>query len=127
MRIALKALAGLAAVDAIQAHLHSSSCTSSSASRSAATADADAELFRDLSSAPTTIKRFRRLLVEGGALRTGEALEKLIVFDFNGPELANGAMGVPPELIPGLPVCRQKLPNRRKVLTWHTHTEHAHF
>jgi hypothetical protein len=93
MRIALKALAGLAAVGVIQAHPHSSSCTSSSASRPAATADADAELFRDLSSAPTTIKRFRRLLVEGGALRTGEALEKLIVFDFNGPEPASGAMG----------------------------------
>jgi hypothetical protein len=93
MRIALKALTGLAAVGVIHAHPHSSSCTSNSASRPAATADADAELFRDLSSAPTAIERFRRLLVEGGALRTGEALEKLIVFDFNGPEPASGAMG----------------------------------
>jgi hypothetical protein len=92
MRTALKALFGLLAVGHIQAHPHSSSCTSNSASRPAATADAD-ELFRDLSSAPTAIERFRRLLVECGALRTGEALEKLIVFDFNGPEPASGAMG----------------------------------
>ena len=55
--------------------------------------DPNAQLVNDLLSAPTAIKRFQRLLVQGGSLVTGEALRKLIVFDFNGAQPANGALG----------------------------------
>jgi len=51
------------------------------------------DLFRDLFSAPTAIKRFQRLLVSGESLITGDALKKLVVFDFNGATPAAGAKG----------------------------------
>ncbi|KAF2633133.1 RmlC-like cupin, partial [Macroventuria anomochaeta] len=44
-------------------------------------------------SAPTAIKRFQRLLVQGGSLLTGDALRRLIVFDFNGAQPVSGALG----------------------------------
>jgi len=52
-----------------------------------------AQLFRDLFSAPTAIKRFQRLLTEGQTLLTGAALKKFTVFNFNGAMPAMGAKG----------------------------------
>jgi hypothetical protein len=88
-----QALVALAVVGAVRGQPHSSDCVSSTAIQPAATADPNPQLFNDLFSAPTAIKRFQRLLVQGGSLLTGEALRKLIVFDFNGAQPANGALG----------------------------------
>lgn len=55
--------------------------------------DDNAALFRDLFSAPTAVKRFQRLLVQGGSLLTGEALRKFTVFSFNDAKPAPGAKG----------------------------------
>ncbi|KAI8938958.1 hypothetical protein NX059_004808 [Plenodomus lindquistii] len=52
-----------------------------------------AQLFRDLFSAPTAIKRFQRLLTEGQTLLTGAALKRFTVFDFNDAMPATGAKG----------------------------------
>jgi hypothetical protein len=54
---------------------------------------ANAQLVRELQSAPTALDRARQLLVDGDALRTGEDLRELIVFDFNGAQPASGALG----------------------------------
>jgi len=53
------------------------------------------ELFKDLFTAPTAIKKFQRLLTTGESqtLLTGEALRKLTVFDFNEAKPAAGAKG----------------------------------
>jgi len=51
------------------------------------------QLFRDLFTAPTAIKRFQRLLTQGQTLFTGETLRKLTVFSFNGAVPAPGAKG----------------------------------
>ncbi|OAL44959.1 RmlC-like cupin [Pyrenochaeta sp. DS3sAY3a] len=53
-----------------------------------------AQLFRDLFTAPTAIKRFQRLLTQGGeTLLSGDALKALTVFSFNGATPAPGAKG----------------------------------
>ena len=103
----------LTAIGATLAHPHSVSCstsvstqptplpassstttlTSTSTSTSTSTRDASPQLFQDIFSAPTVIKRFQRLLVQGGSLLTGDALRRLIVFDFNGAQPASGALG----------------------------------
>ena len=101
----------LTAIGATLAHPHSVSCSTSvstqptplpassstttlmSTSTSTSTRDASPQLFQDILSAPTVIKRFQRLLVQGGSLLTGDALRRLIVFDFNGAQPANGALG----------------------------------
>ena len=103
----------LTAIGATLAHPHSVSCstsvstqptplpassstttlTSTSTSTSTSTRDASPQLFQDILSAPTVIKRFQRLLVQGGSLLTGDALRRLIVFDFNGAQPASGALG----------------------------------
>jgi hypothetical protein len=56
-------------------------------------ADDNVQLFRDLFSAPTAIKRFQRLLVKGETLLTGDALKKLTVFSFNNAVPAPNATG----------------------------------
>ncbi|KAH8689233.1 RmlC-like cupin domain-containing protein [Phaeosphaeriaceae sp. PMI808] len=56
-------------------------------------ADSNAQLFRDLFTAPTAIKRFQRLLVKGETLLTGEALKKFTVFSFNDAKPAPNAKG----------------------------------
>lgn len=90
----LRALVTLAAVGAVRGHPHSSSsCTSTIAAQPAATANPNAQLFGVLSSAPTAVQYFQRLFVQGGRLLTGEALRKLLVYDFNGAQPANGALG----------------------------------
>jgi hypothetical protein len=71
----------------------SSTATLTSTSTSTSTRDASPQLFQDIFSAPTVIKRFQRLLVQGGSLLTGDALRRLIVFDFNGAQPASGALG----------------------------------
>ena len=103
----------LTAIGATLAHPHSVSCstsvstqptplpassstttfTSMSTSTSTSTRDASPQLFQDIFSAPTVIKRFQRLLVQGGSLLAGDALRRLIVFDFNGAQPASGALG----------------------------------
>ena len=101
----------LTAIGATLAHPHSVSCSTSvstqptplpassstttftSMSTSTSTRDASPQLFQDIFSAPTAIKRFQRLLVQGGSLLTGDALRRLIVFDFNGAQPASGALG----------------------------------
>lgn len=57
------------------------------------TTDDQSQLFRDLFTAPTAIKRFQRLLVQGQTLLTGDALRALTVFSFNGATPAPGAKG----------------------------------
>jgi hypothetical protein len=62
----------------------------------AATTPNNTELFRDLFSAPTSIKRFQRLLTTGGGapeLLSAEKLKPLIAFDFNNAKPATGAKG----------------------------------
>jgi hypothetical protein len=86
-------LAALMAASIAQAHPHSSSCTSTVAAPPAATESANTQLTRELQSAPTALDRARQLLVDGEALRTGEELKKLVVFDFNGAQPASGALG----------------------------------
>jgi hypothetical protein len=88
-----RALIALAVAGAVRGQPHSSNCASSTVAQPAATADPTPQLFGDLFSAPTAIKRFQRLLVQGGSLLTGDALRRLIVFDFNGAQPANGALG----------------------------------
>ena len=101
----------LTAIGATLAHPHSVSCSTSvstqptplpassstttlmSTSTSTSTRDASPQLFQDIFSAPTVIKRFQRLLVQGGSLLTGDALRRLIVFDFNGAQPVSGALG----------------------------------
>ena len=99
----------LTAIGATLAHPHSVSCSTSVStqptplpassstttltSTSTSTRDASPQLFQDIFSAPTVIKRFQRLLVQGGSLLTGDALRRLIVFDFNGAQPASGALG----------------------------------
>lgn len=51
------------------------------------------DLLHDLLTAPTAVKRFQRLLVQGGSLLTGEALRKTTVFSFNGATANPGAKG----------------------------------
>lgn len=50
-------------------------------------------LFRDLLAAPTTVKRFQRLLGNGETILTGDALKKLVVFPFTPPASAPNANG----------------------------------
>ena len=101
----------LTAIGATLAHPHSVSCSTSvstqptplpassstttltSTSTFTSTRDASPQLFQDIFSAPTVIKRFQRLLVQGGSLLTGDALRRLIVFNFNGAQPASGALG----------------------------------
>jgi hypothetical protein len=58
----------------------------------APTAD-QAQLFRDLLTAPTAIKRFQRLLTSSSALLTGDALKKLTIFSFNNATPAPNSQG----------------------------------
>ena len=99
----------LTAIGATLAHPHSVSCSTSVSiqptplpassstttltSMSTSTRDASPQLFQDIFSAPTVIKSFQRLLVQRGSLLTGDALRRLIVFDFNGAQPASGALG----------------------------------
>ncbi|CAA9956964.1 Spherulin-1B [Pyrenophora teres f. maculata] len=58
--------------------------TTSSAPPAATSSNDQAQLFRDLFTAPTAIKRFQRLLTNGGqTLFTGDALRKMVVFPFD--------------------------------------------
>ncbi|KAF1930361.1 RmlC-like cupin [Didymella exigua CBS 183.55] len=86
--LSILALAALGSVNALPQSMPSSTNTP------APPAPTDqAALFRDLFTAPTAIKRFQRLLVQGDALLAGPALKALTVFDFNGATPAPGAEG----------------------------------
>jgi hypothetical protein len=86
IKIAILALA--ASVQALP-----QSMPSSTSSAPAAPTESQAYLFRDLFTAPTAIKRFQRLLVQGDSLLTGPALRALTVFSFNGASPATNATG----------------------------------
>lgn len=81
----------IAAFGSVQA-LPAPSSTTSAPAVPAPTQD-QAQLFRDLFTAPTAIKRFQRLLVQGSTLLTGDALRTLTVFSFNNAAPAPGAKG----------------------------------
>jgi hypothetical protein len=95
MRTPLISLLGLAALGLSQAQPHSAGCSTAtnSAARPAATPGASEQLFQNLYSAPSAVKRYQRLFVDGDGLRTGDALRELTVFDFNGAQPASGAEG----------------------------------
>jgi hypothetical protein len=93
MRTVITILLAIASASTAHAHPQSSECNSTSAAIPAATAGANAQLLRELQSAPTALDRARLLLVDGETLRTGDELEKLIVFDFDGLQPARGALG----------------------------------
>lgn len=93
----------LAAAATTLAQPHSLSCSSTAGAQPTPSVDANAQLLRDLQSAPTAIKRFQRLIVQGGSLLTGDALRKLIVFDFKGAQPASGALGGSAKAAVGLP------------------------
>jgi hypothetical protein len=93
MRTAITTLFALAVASTAHGHPHNSECTSTTTVSPVATADSTAELLRELVSAPTALDRARQLLVEGDVLRTGDDLKQLIVFDFNEPQSASGALG----------------------------------
>ena len=77
----------------IQAQPYSVSCSSSSTIQPTTSPSATPQQYQDPSTAPTALKHYQRLLVDGESIRTGEALKELIVFDFNGAQPANGALG----------------------------------
>ncbi|KAF2818228.1 RmlC-like cupin [Ophiobolus disseminans] len=91
MRTVIKTFLVLAAATTTLAQPSNWSCSSTVSAQP--TASMDPQLLQDLQSAPTAIKRFQRLLVQGGSLLTGDALRKLIVFDFKGAQPASGALG----------------------------------
>jgi hypothetical protein len=93
MRTAIATLLALTAASTAHAHPLNSTCISTTAARPTATVDANAQLLRELQSVPTALDRARQLLVDGGALRTGDELKMRIVFDFNGAQPAPGALG----------------------------------
>ncbi|KAF2625151.1 RmlC-like cupin [Macroventuria anomochaeta] len=91
-KFVILAAAAFGSVQALPQSMPSS--TSTAAAPPAPTAD-QSQLFRDLFSAPTAIKRFQRLLVsgQGDTLLTGDALRKLTVFSFNNAIPAPNATG----------------------------------
>lgn len=91
-KVIVTALATLSAVNGLPQARPPPSANVTTAAPPAPTED-QAQLFRDLFSAPTAIKRFQRLLTEGQTLLTGAALKKFTVFDFNGAMPAAGAKG----------------------------------
>lgn len=89
-KLTLLALAAMSSVQALPQSMPSSSTTTSAPP---APTNDQAELFRDLFTAPTAIKRFQRLLTQGSTLLTGDALRALTVFSFNNAVPAPGAKG----------------------------------
>lgn len=89
----IKTLVVLAAAATTLAQPHSLSCSSTASAQPTPSVDANTQLVRDVLSAPTAIERFQRLLVQGSSLLTGDALRKIIVFDFEGAQPASGALG----------------------------------
>lgn len=86
-------IVAITALGSVQA-LPQGSYPSSTPSAPPAPARTDnAQLFRDLFTAPTAIKRFQRLLVQGDTLLTGDALKKLTVFSFNNAVPAPNSKG----------------------------------
>jgi hypothetical protein len=110
MRTAITILLAIASASTAHAHPQSSQCNSTSAAIPAATADANAQLLRELQSAPTALDRARLLLVDGETLRTGDELEKLIVFDFDGLQPARGALGGSSKAAVSIPPIFRKTP-----------------
>lgn len=83
----------ITAFGSVQALPQSYAPSSTTVASAPAPTEDQAQLFRDLFTAPTAIKRFQRLLTQGETLLTGEALKKLTVFSFNNATPAPGAKG----------------------------------
>lgn len=92
-KVIVAALAIFNAVNALPQPQAAQASSTSTAPAAPAPTEDQAQLFRDLFSAPTAIKRFQRLLTQGETLLTGDALRKLTVFSFNGATPATGAKG----------------------------------
>ncbi|KAJ8114640.1 hypothetical protein OPT61_g3520 [Boeremia exigua] len=88
-KLTIIALAAFGSVQALPQSIPSSTTTPAAP----AATNNQAELFRDLFTAPTAIKRFQRLLTQGSTLLTGDALRALTVFSFNNATPAAGAKG----------------------------------
>jgi hypothetical protein len=80
------------AILALAASVHAYPQSMASSTSTSASPEAT-NLYLDLFSAPTAIKRFQRLLVQGDTLLTGPALKALTVFDFNNAKPAANATG----------------------------------
>ncbi|KAJ4383190.1 hypothetical protein N0V86_001233 [Didymella sp. IMI 355093] len=80
------------AILALAASVHAYPQSMSSSTSTSASPEAT-NLYLDLFTAPTAIKRFQRLLVKGDTLLTGTALRALTVFDFNAAKPAANATG----------------------------------
>lgn len=92
-KLIVLALGAIGSVQALPQSM-SISTTTSDITPAAPTATNDqTQLFRDLFTAPTAIKRFQRLLTQGSTLLTGDALKALVVFSFNNATPAPGAKG----------------------------------
>ncbi|KAF3010900.1 hypothetical protein E8E13_009822 [Curvularia kusanoi] len=87
--LSVLALAAFGSVQALPQNYPSGTAT---AAAPAATDD-QTQLFIDLLTAPTAVKRFQRLLVQGTSLLTGDALRALTVFSFNNATPNPGAKG----------------------------------
>lgn len=101
-----KTLVAAVAVSAVQALPQAASAPASvvtpsspnatpAAAASSSDPDAQKQLFMDLFTAPTAVKRLQRLLTadKGEQLLSGDALKAMTVFDFNGAKPAKGAQG----------------------------------
>lgn len=99
MRVGLNAIFCFIAASKAQESIRGLNCTTTLAIGPVPTASANVsveaspQLLRDLLSAPTSIERARRLLVDGESLRKGDDLRNRIVFDFNNAQSAIGALG----------------------------------
>jgi hypothetical protein len=95
MRTPLISLLGLAALGLSQAQPYSAGCSTAtnSAACPAATPGTSKQLFQNLYLAPSAVKRYQRLFVDGDGLHTGDALQELTVFNFNRAQPASGAAG----------------------------------
>ncbi|KAH6643888.1 RmlC-like cupin domain-containing protein [Boeremia exigua] len=91
-KLTIVALAAFGSVQALPQSIPSSTSTPAAPAATAPASD-QAQLFRDLFTAPTAIKRFQRLLTQGSTLLTGDALRQLTVFSFNNATPAAGAKG----------------------------------
>lgn len=92
-KIIILALGTIGSVQALPQSMSASSPTPTTTSAAPEATNDQAQLFRDLFTAPTAIKRFQRLLTQGSTLLTGDALKALTVFSFNNATPAPGAKG----------------------------------
>jgi hypothetical protein len=86
LRLTIRCVASVWKQATTLAQPHSLSCSSTAGAQPTLSADANEQLLQDLQSAPTAVKWFQRLLVQGGSLLTSDALRKLIDGTFPPPD-----------------------------------------